>query len=160
MSVRCYITIMDIRKSDKIIIEESKKYPDHLVRVEGDWYHEGYDLTGFKEVWYSKRYRVMVFLHSDGIERLSVLKLEIDPKTGEFSDDIKWREFQDIKRQCGRGNKRYVEVFPPDDEIMDFGCHRHLWLDVHERDIWSKKKKNLSAKDEIFPSDILKYSFQ
>jgi len=41
---------------------------------------------------------------------------------------LSWDELQDVKREAGFGESAAVEVYPPDDEIVDEVRMRHLWV--------------------------------
>ena len=79
-----------------------------------------------REVWRSKTFMVQVFVDG-GTERLSVIRSKLN-RHGEWIDGITWDELQQLKHECGRGNKWAVEIFPPDDRIVNVANMRHLWI--------------------------------
>lgn len=55
--------------------------------------------------------------------------LPLDPgRPGSFRGDITWNELQQVKRDCGRGDVWAVEIYPPDQYVVDAANLRHLWL--------------------------------
>lgn len=142
---------------------ETLKYPDHLVNVTHlNWYGEEGKRKGLKEVWASRNFRLYVFLHQDGTERLNIHRMRIDLENDTWADGITWDELQDLKRQCGRGSRLAVEVFPKDEDIINIGNVRHLWI-VDETKIpfvWARKTKGMSIffdDIKISPTDITKF---
>ncbi len=80
-----------------------------------------------KEVWQSAGFVVQIQDELDGVERMSVNRSLLNAE-GEWEDGITWDEMQEIKRQCGRGDKCAIEIFPPDvSEVNDHNI-RHLWV--------------------------------
>lgn len=78
------------------------------------------------EVWRSRDFFVQVYAESAGVERLSVVRSII---TGvRFADGISWDELQRIKRECGRGDKHAVEIYPADRDVVNVASMRHLWI--------------------------------
>lgn len=77
-----------------------------------------------KEVWRSRNYLVQIYDEAGGIERMSSTVLR-----GErWADGIAWDELMNLKRQCGRGSRDALEVYPADRDIVNVANMRHLWL--------------------------------
>ena len=78
------------------------------------------------EVWRSRDFLVQVFRETPSLVRLSVSRTEV---TGDrWADGITWDELQRLKSECGRDKMPAVEIYPPDDEIVNVGNLRHLWV--------------------------------
>ena len=89
------------------------------------------------EVWRNKQFMVQVFVEG-GRERLSVIRSKLTC-TGEWADGVTWDELMQLKAECGRGDKWAVEIFPPDDRIVNVANMRHLWiLDGPPEYAWKK----------------------
>jgi hypothetical protein len=69
--------------------------------------------------------------------RLTVNRTEL-LNDGNWKDGITFDELMDIKSQCGFGEQWAVEVFPPDEELVNVGNMRHLWLVTRPVFAWSK----------------------
>lgn len=78
------------------------------------------------EVWRSRDYLAQIYQERDGIERISVCRTTINGDGWE--DGITWDTLQRLKRECGRGDKDAVEVYPADDAIVNVANMRHLWV--------------------------------
>ena len=61
------------------------------------------------------------------IVRLSINRAGLD-KGGEWQQGISWEDMQRLKREAGYGNHDAVEVFPPDDDVVNVANMRHLWI--------------------------------
>lgn len=126
------------------IEKENNRWPEELVNVtEYDW--EGKDKNiarGLIEAWRSKGFYLFVYKNEDGSERLEVHRTTPDLKRQRWKDGITWDELQGLKRQCGRGAKMAIEVYPSDNDIIDVGNLRHLWIVGDGLPfIWAKQKK-------------------
>lgn len=58
--------------------------------------------------------------------RLSINKTSHNGDT--WDDNITWDELQKIKNECGYGDACAVEIFPPDESVVNVANMRHLWL--------------------------------
>ena len=74
------------------------------------------------ECWRSRWFTVQVYaVPTDGAVRLSVQRTD-------RQDGISWDELQGVKAQIGRGDCWAVELFPPDERVVNVANMRHLWL--------------------------------
>lgn len=98
----------------------ARDYPDTLAPVSPDaWPPTAPGVQRPIEVWASRAHLVQVY---DGAPaRLTVCRT--DGRGG-----ISWGDLQRLKRECGRGDRWAVEVYPADDDIVDVAPMRHLWL--------------------------------
>ena len=109
----------------KVLRREAKQWPEKLVMIpRAEWPVAALALN-LVEVWRSRRYLVQVYRQGDH-ERLSVCMTAI--KGGRWEDGLTWDDLQDIKRECGRGDRWAVECYPPDADIVNVANMRHLFL--------------------------------
>lgn len=79
------------------------------------------------EVWRSKRFLMQVFYKSGEPVRLSVNRTAVQPN-GDWVEGITWEEMQRLKAECGRGALAGVEIYPPDDDIVNIANMRHMFV--------------------------------
>jgi len=107
--------------------ERNRQYPRHLQRVpEALWPPIPASHNRPIEVWRSRTSLVMVYLDG-GHERLSVVRAALGTGFG-WQEGIAWDDLQRLKRECGRGDRWAVEVFPPDSDVVNVSNMRHLWM--------------------------------
>lgn len=80
-----------------------------------------------REVWRNRDYLLVVY-DDAGYERLSVVRVAFDAQSGRFSDGIRWDDLQELKRQCGRGDRWAVECYPANDDVVNVQNMRHLFI--------------------------------
>lgn len=140
-------------------IAEAQRHtlPERLEKIDHpDLHSEAGKLNGIKEIWLSKYFAVRVIHHKDGTERLQISKTTFDEKRNSWEGGITWDELQEVKSQCGRGDKLAVEVFPKDENVINEGNYRHLWIIPEEAPyIWAKKKNRLSPRYDEGQTSIL-----
>lgn len=79
-----------------------------------------------RKAWRSRFFLVQLF--KDGQHyRLSVNRCGIDAEGG-WKGDITWDELMECKRQCGYGDHWAIEVYPPDEHVVNVANIRHLFL--------------------------------
>lgn len=93
-------------------------------------------------IWRSNKYLAQLWRETNpdypDLQRLSVCRITTNSKLG-WNDGLTWDELQQIKRECGYGDFYAVEVYPPDDEVVNVKNFRHLWLLVEPLSIgWFK----------------------
>ena len=79
-----------------------------------------------KEVWRSRDYLVQVYAEGAGIERISVSSTTLQGER--WADGLSWEDLMALKRQCGRGDRDALEVYPADKDVVNVANMRHLWL--------------------------------
>ena len=77
--------------------------------------------------WQSRDHLALVY-REDGHTRLTVNRVQQDTRTGNWREGISWEDLMRIKSECGLGAVWAVEVYPPDDEVVNVAAMRHLWL--------------------------------
>lgn len=84
--------------------------------------------AGMIEAWRSRYWLVQVFnLDEHGAQRVSVNRPIMGPD-GRWADGITWDDLMEVKRQIGRHDRWAVEIFPPDQHIVNVANLRHFWL--------------------------------
>jgi hypothetical protein len=78
------------------------------------------------EVWRSRDFLVQVFAEKDGVERLTICRTS--PDGNDWEDRIAWDDLQRLKRECGRGERDAVEIYPADRDLVNVANMRHLWV--------------------------------
>lgn len=78
------------------------------------------------EVWRSRGFLVQICAEPNGYERMSVCRTT---RSGDSWDDlITWDELMVLKRECGRGDKDALEVYPADRDVVNVANMRHLFF--------------------------------
>lgn len=77
------------------------------------------------------------------ITRLSINKVQKDGDN--WQDGITWEELQEIKRLVGYGDKCAVEIFPPDNDLVNVSNMRHLWLVEPPQFMWKKPTTRMAT---------------
>lgn len=80
------------------------------------------------KAWRSKTF--LAVLYADrGARRLSVNRTTMSStRPHRFEDGITWDELMRVKSECGLGDVWAVEIYPPNEEVVDVANMRHLWL--------------------------------
>ena len=111
---------------------ENARYTDELEHIpESQWPLDALIARppSLLELWRSKRFLVQIYTVPGGVERLSVIRTAYEAgKSERFKDGITWNDLQRLKRECGRGDRCAVELYPPDENLVDAANMRHLWV--------------------------------
>ena len=91
---------------------------------ESEW-PEGNRPDNLVKVLLNQNFMVQQYREKNSI-RLSICRVKA--KHGKWIDKITWDELQHIKRMIGFGNKYAIEVYPPDENIVNVANMRHLWI--------------------------------
>ena len=116
------------RQQRRMLEEENKKWPEHLIEVpSAQWPVSTIMLSQQPlSVWRSRKFLVQIFGEEAGIFRLSVIRTT---HTGEnWEENIAWDELQALKSQCGFADKDAVEVYPSSEDVVNVANMRHLWV--------------------------------
>lgn len=112
-----------------------RQYPSRLVKVpESEWPVTTSSLVP-DETWLSREFLVQVF-RTEPV-RLSMSRTELAPD-GSWRDGITWDEIQRIKRDVGFGDGWAVEVYPPDEHLVNVANFRHIWIVPAPEFAWRK----------------------
>jgi hypothetical protein len=81
--------------------------------------------------WRSRKYLAQLWQEDNpdypGLLRLSVCRVRLGSGT-RLEDGLTWDELQSIKREIGYGEWYAIEVYPPDDQVVNVANFRHLWI--------------------------------
>jgi hypothetical protein len=116
------------RQQRRQLERDNAKWGMSLERVPpAMWSHMNADPTRI-EVWRSNLYVVQIFAERDDVQRLSINRASVTADGSRWEEDIPWHELQRIKRECGRGDRDAVEIFPRDADVVNVANMRHLWV--------------------------------
>jgi len=87
------------------------------------------------EVWLSRAFLVQLCREGEHV-RMTVNRVKRE--LGAWRDGISWEQIMQLKRECGRGDVCAVELFPPDDCVVNVANMRHLWLVEPPPFMWGK----------------------
>jgi len=116
---------MNLRKQQKLKLN----YPEKLTIVErSEFPNTGGKLPDLAYV--SRKFLVQVFFEGTPeyptLVRLSVNRVKRNQHG--WAEGITWEELQGIKREIGYAEWYGMELYPPDEKIVNVANLRHLWL--------------------------------
>lgn len=79
-------------------------------------------------LWRSRKFLAQLFRQRDGTLRLSVNRTMVGLDGDRWIDGITWDELQQVKAECGFGDRWAVEIYPPDYDVVNVANVRHLFL--------------------------------
>ena len=85
----------------------------------------------------SEKFYAAIIQDRDAI-RLDVVKKD-------FTDGITWDELQEIKRDCGFGDKDAIEFYPKDIDVFNTGNVRHLFVIDNDMGLIRRGESNGAA---------------
>lgn len=113
------------RLQRRLLEKENAKQPATLAPVpRHEWPNFG--PRDLREVWRSRFFLVQVYGEPGGYERISVSRTTHNGDR--WDDNITWEELMSVKRQCGRGSRDALEVYPADQDVVNVANMRHLFL--------------------------------
>lgn len=127
------MTIFEQIKSGKVprkvakdyLKKESRKYGDRFVVQPGES-----DDKRFVRAMRNKDFLVQIFREKECV-RLSINRTELNKEATRWRDGITWDELQDIKNKLGFKDLCAVELFPPENEVVNVANIRHLFILDH-----------------------------
>lgn len=118
------LTSLDYTRQCKFLATENRKHGNFLQEIaSNDWPVSGSPKPS--RVFRSKAFPVLVYEEGDDSARLTICRTAID-RNGQWMADITWESLQDLKRQAGYGDRCALEVYPPDQHIVNVANMRHL----------------------------------
>lgn len=115
------------RRERRALEADNRARPTKLQRLdEREWAHITTPGIPRVEVWRSSGFLLQIFAEPNGVERLTISRTSI--KGDRWDDEISWDDLQRLKRECGRGERDAVEIYPADKDIVNVANMRHLWL--------------------------------
>lgn len=112
--------------------------PDHLTEIPRErWPADppALNVSPRLRAWASKAFIVQEFAEPSAPRRLSISRTAVD-RDGRWVDGITWDEIQAIKAAVGYGAWCAIEVYPPDDKVVNVANVRHIWLVPTPAWIW------------------------
>lgn len=82
-------------------------------------------------LWRSNRFLAQIYAKENGAQHFSINRMQIDTGTGRWLEGITWEELQRVKSEIGFGDRDAVEIYPPDQDVVNVANMRHIWLLDH-----------------------------
>lgn len=115
--------------------KESRKLNNKFIPQQGE--HPDKD---FIKAMRNKDFFVQIF-KEEHATRLSINRTELNKAGTRWRDGITWDEIYNIKNQLGYKDKCAVELYPPENKIVDVANIRHIFvLDNPPAYMWMKLK--------------------
>jgi hypothetical protein len=123
---------INIKEMKQGLKDKNSTVGNKLVQVPKDeWPHQLIDSKGLQRVWRSREFLVQEHLEN-GYIRLSIIDVREIKAFGKqeyrYGSDITWDDLQKIKAKVGYGDRCAVEIFPPDQLLVNIQNIRHLWI--------------------------------
>lgn len=113
------------RQQRRALEKENAKLPTYLQQVPPEQW-PGFKPPDLVEVWRSRNCLVQIYTEPAGYQRMSICR---SVHNGDrWVDQVTWDELMRLKRECGRGDRDAVEVFPADRDIVNVANMRHLFF--------------------------------
>jgi hypothetical protein len=109
----------------RLMNKENAKQPVTLRQVARDLWPPIHS-PHLVEVWRSRGFLVQIYTEPSDFQRMSVSRTIHNGDT--WADQVTWDELMQLKRECGRGDKDALEVFPADADIVNVANMRHLFF--------------------------------
>lgn len=90
------------------------------------------------KVYKNSEFLVQIFNLDDEPTRITVNKVK--RKGNNWADGITWDQLMQIKRLLGYADRCAVEIYPPDQDIVNVANMRHLWIVEMPDFAWKKEK--------------------
>lgn len=118
---------MTLRDARRYLHETSKAYPNHLVPVAKEKWPQMDLKFPPVQVWRSRALVVQIYARQDGGTRVSVNRAELEAEH-KWKDGLTWDDLQRVKGEIGFGDAWAVEIFPPENSVVNVANIRHLWI--------------------------------
>jgi len=123
------------RVTEGVVLRQIRKLPiDSFIEIGEDACLEISGSSGItlppRRAWTSARFTVQEFDDDDRI-RLSIQRARANCYIREHKRDlspISWDELQWVKSAVGYSKSFAVEIFPPDEAVVNVAWMRHLWI--------------------------------
>lgn len=115
------------RQQRRALVRKNQIYPVYLVEVTREFWPEVLQSSRVKQLYRSRDFLVQVVDEPCG-ERLSICRTAVGQDNRNWEDKITWDELQLLKRECGRGDRWAVEIYPPEASVVNVANLRHLWV--------------------------------
>ncbi len=119
----------ELKRAAKAILQENKTWPDYLVEINPAKVAPiaSKQSKTLLRAFRSNRFLVQEYEEGQFI-RLSITRNQVDLVERRFIDGITWDDIQEIKEQCGYSKHCAIEIFPPDELIVNVANVRHIWI--------------------------------
>lgn len=102
----------------------------------------GHRSENIRTAYRNRDFLVQVFAEGADITRLSINRTSVTPSGTRWLDGITWDELMGIKAAIGYGDCCAVEIYPPDNDVVDVANMRHLWVLPEELEfMWKNDEK-------------------
>lgn len=117
-----------LKQARKYLARMNARWPATLQEVPPEGWPD-YENAKLVRVLRSRHFLVQVFEEGgDGsVLRMSVCRAAIKDD-GNWDDELTWNELQWLKHEAGYGNQDAVELYPPDQDVVNVASMRHLWI--------------------------------
>lgn len=120
------MTIKTTRTQRRLLAKRNAQEPLKMRHVpESEW--PVIRPKGIVEVWRSSDFCCQIYQEAECL-RLSISTTSLDHNNGRWADGISWDQLQTIKHQVGLGSRQAIEIYPPDDHVINVANMRHLWI--------------------------------
>lgn len=100
---------------------------------------------GLNRVFLNDEYLVQEYIVPTGHIRLTINSTR---RTGrKWVDQIPWDTLQHIKRMVGHADKCAVEIYPPDQHVVNVANMRHLWITDMPDFAWKNEEVDHGLQD-------------
>lgn len=113
------------RQQRRALEKENAKLPPYLQQVPSEHW-PGFKPPDLVEVWRSRNFLVQIYTEPAGYQRMSICRSVHNGDS--WADQVTWDDLMHLKRECGRGDRDAVEVFPADRDIVNVANMRHLFF--------------------------------
>lgn len=105
--------------------QESSRYGRRFVDIDTGDLHP--DRAPLVRALRNKDWLIQIF-DDQGHTRLTVCRARLAPNGQRWAEGITWDELMWLKAEAGYAAAWCVEVYPPDNEVIDVANMRHLWV--------------------------------
>lgn len=113
------------RNQRRLLVKESASRPATLQQVPREQW-PAVAPAHLIEVWRSRGFLVQIYTEPSDFQRMSVCRAFHNGDS--WVDQVTWDELMQLKRECGRGDKDALEVYPADVDIVNVANMRHLFF--------------------------------
>lgn len=81
---------------------------------------------GLMEVWRSRCFLVQIYAEPNDYIRMTACRTTHNGSS--WVAEVTWDELMQLKRECGRGDRDALELFPADKDVVNVANMRHLFF--------------------------------
>lgn len=113
---------MSLEEASQYLYEESGRFGSEFIKIA-----EG-EQNGLKVIAYRNNAFLVQVFPEDKLPRISINKTEFNEAGDRWNDGITWDEIQEIKNRVGFKDMCAVEIYPPQEHLVDVANIRHIWI--------------------------------